>query len=142
MNYHSVGELIADQATHSVTPNTSVQAASEIMAQHQFGALPVMDDGTLVGVFTERDLLNRVVAQKLSPQTTEVAQVMTTDPVTIKASDSLVKSLTLMISNQFRHLPVIWDDGRVGMLSSREVPAEYWVLMENWIAARGGIQGS
>lgn len=139
MKYHSVGELIADQATYSVETSTSVQAAVEIMAEHQFGALPVIADGELVGVFTERDLLNRVVSQRLDPQSTAVSQVMTLDPVTIKASDSLVKSLTLMIGNQFRHLPVVWDDGRVGMLSSREIPAEYWVLMENWIVAKGGI---
>lgn len=139
MKYHSVGELIADQNTYSVAPGTSVQSATELMAEHQFGALPIIAEGKLAGVFTERDLLNRVVAAKLNPETTSVADVMTTDPVTINASDSLVKSLTLMIENHFRHLPVIWEDNRVGMLSSREVPADYWVLMENWIAAKKGL---
>jgi CBS domain-containing protein len=137
MVIREIGELIREQQMVTVPVTASVLDAAKCMADGHVGAVPVMQNGRLVGIFTERDLLNRVVAAGKNPATLSVADVMTPDPTTIQASDTLVNALDLMFDNAFRHLPVL-DDARslVGIMSCRDVPATYQVLRERWIKAR------
>lgn len=100
-------------------PTTTVRAASELMADKGVGAVLVVDKGQLVGIFSERDVVFRVVARGLDPATTVLAQVMTPQPKTIKPGNTFGYAMTLMHENGFRHLPVVEDGKPVGIVSAR-----------------------
>jgi CBS domain-containing protein len=106
----------------TVTSQTTVLEAARLMGRENIGAVAVVDDKTLQGVFTERDLMMRVVLQKRNPETTAVEEVMTTSVVTVTDSVSLAEALKIMIDKDIRHLPVIGAESKVfGMLSFRHV---------------------
>lgn len=136
MRYLNVGELVKAQETISLGPQSSVQDAAELMAAHRVGAIPVVDAGRLVGLFTERDLLNRVVAKGLQPVDVRLSAVMTEQPITVEPDVSLVEGLGIMSENGFRHLPVLAEDRVLGVLSCRDIPPDYWIMRDNWMAAR------
>lgn len=118
-------------------PQATVQEAAVLMAAHRVGAVPVIEaGGRLVGIFTERDLLNRVVSKGLLPEQLRLAEVMTADPVTVGVDASLVESLKVMHIRGFRHLPLVERDRVVGVLSCRDIPADYWLLWQNWESAQ------
>jgi CBS domain-containing protein len=100
-------------------PATSVRQAAEMMARKQVGAVLVVDGGRLVGIFSERDVVFRVVARGLDPAATPLAQVMTPDPKTIKPNNTFGHAMTLMHENGFRHLPVVEDGKPIGIVSAR-----------------------
>jgi CBS domain-containing protein len=100
-------------------PSTSVRQASEMMAKKKVGAVLVVDDERLLGIFSERDAVFRVIARGLDPATTPIEQVMTADPKTIKPSNTFGYAMTLMHENGFRHLPVVEDGKPVGIVSAR-----------------------
>lgn len=100
-------------------PQSTVQAASRLMAARQAGAVLVMEAGQLLGIFTERDVVFRVIAQGRSARTTRLAEVMTPDPVTIGPDVRFGRALRIMQQRSFRHLPVL-DRGRVvGIVAAR-----------------------
>jgi CBS domain-containing protein len=142
MSYHSVGALIRNQKTVSLGSHASVQEAAERMAEHRIGAVAVIDSGELKGLFTERDLLNRVVARGLQPRDVRLKEVMTRDPVTVGSDATLVGSLATMLEHKFRHLPVLEAGKVVGVLSCRDIPPDYWIMLENWITAQNELQAS
>ncbi|MEQ8495673.1 MAG: CBS domain-containing protein, partial [Gammaproteobacteria bacterium] len=87
---------------------------------HGTGAILVLDDMNLVGIFTERDALYRVLADGLDPNTTTVGAVMTPDPTTVHPDSLFSSALEIMHVGRFRHVPVV-DGGRpIGMVSSRD----------------------
>ena len=100
-------------------PTTTVREASELMARKQIGAVLVVEGERLIGIFSERDAVFRVVAHGLDPSATTLGEVMTPDPKTIKPNNTFGYAMTLMHENGFRHLPVL-DGGRpVGIVSAR-----------------------
>jgi CBS domain-containing protein len=101
------------------SPQTFVARAAQLMAAKNVGAILVVDDGDLVGIITERDVVFRVVARGLDPQTTMVAAVMTRSPVTIAPDQPLGVALTLMHEKGFRHLPVVEHGKPIGVVSAR-----------------------
>lgn len=113
---------IADTPPTAVTGDTMVLDAVKTMRTARVGAAAVIDDGTLRGIFTERDVMNSVVGAGLDPATTSVADVMVSEPVCVEVGTARSKALTLMLENHFRHLPVVDDEGRpLGMLSIRNL---------------------
>jgi CBS domain-containing protein len=106
----------------------------------RIGAAAVIDSGELKGLFTERDLLNRVVAKGLSPQDLRLEEVMTRDPVTVASDSTLVQALKTMFESGIRHLPVMERGRFAGVLSCRDIPADYWIMWENWEAARNELK--
>jgi len=100
-------------------PATTVRAASELMAKKGVGAVLIVDKGQLLGIFTERDAVFRVVACGLDPAATTLAQVMTPQPTTIKPAATFGHAMTLMHENGFRHLPVVDDGKPIGIVSAR-----------------------
>lgn len=121
-----------------LSPGQMVFEAAAIFSAHNIGGAPVLDGGRLVGVFTERDVLRRVVALACDPKATRVADVMTRNPRTIEAGTSLVRAFAIMSGGKFRHLPVVGDDGAVvAMLSMRDIPAGYRILHHQWVAWTG-----
>jgi CBS domain-containing protein len=110
----------------AVTPDASVTFAVCLMNYHAVGAVLVMDGDRLEGIFTERDVLRRVIEPGLDPRSTLVREVHTPDPHTIAGNDRALRAVAVMIDGNFRHLPVT-DDGKVcGTLSMREVTE--WLL--------------
>jgi CBS domain-containing protein len=106
----------------TVGKNASVRDALETMRRENAGALVIVEDGLAVGIFTESDLLRRVVARGLSLPDTELQSVMTS-PLTVATPEtSSEDALRLMVSNHVRHLPILDDEGRPrAMLSTRHL---------------------
>jgi len=103
----------------TVPPMTTVREASELMAGKQIGAVLVVEDEHLLGIFSERDAVFRVIARGLDPAATRLAQVMTPDPKTIKPNNTFGYAMTLMHENGFRHLPVVDGGKPIGIVSAR-----------------------
>lgn len=99
-------------ATYSVAPETSVFDALGMMAQHDIGAVLVMDHGRLVGIFTERDYARKIVLKGLSSRNVKVGEMMTANVQTVSPSDQITSVMNTMTNRRFRHLPVI-DEGKV-----------------------------
>ena len=89
-------DLIGNQATMSAEPQQTVLEIARMMVEHNIGAVPVLRNGQLVGIFSERDLMSRVVVKGRDPGNTPVSQVMTEDPLTVGPKDPLETCMTLM----------------------------------------------
>lgn len=115
-----ISELIRNQRIYLAPPHTTVSDAARGMKEMRVGAVMVVDQGRLIGIFTERDALFRVIAEGLDPTTTEIAKVMTHDPITVRPEKRFGHALHLMFDNGFRHVPVVEDGRPVGMVSARD----------------------
>ena len=100
-------------------PGTLVSKAAKLMAKKNAGAIMVVEGARLVGIFTERDVVFRVVARGLDAQTTRLAEVMTPAPDTIHPDKPFGYALLIMHERGFRHLPVIQDGKVIGIVSAR-----------------------
>jgi CBS domain-containing protein len=100
-------------------PETPVSKAAKQMAAKNVGAILVVEEDRLVGIFTERDVLFRIVARGLDPQATRLADVMTRAPHTVDPDKPFGYALLVMHEKGFRHLPVVQDGKLVGIVSSR-----------------------
>ncbi len=107
-------------SVHTVTADTSVADAAGAMVRGQFGSVVVMAGGTLMGIFTERDVL-RAAARQVDLSTSKVRDWMTPDPVTATADTSAADAAETMISQGFRHLPVTEDGRLLGIVSLRDI---------------------
>jgi CBS domain-containing protein len=119
MRQRSVVQLIKRQAIH-LAPSASVREAAQLMSEKHNGALLVMDEGRLAGIFTERDVLNRVVAVGRDPDSTPLSEVMTRDLVTLGPQTAATLALHVMGEVGFRHLPVVENDKVYGIISLRD----------------------
>src|SRR6267154_6616421 len=98
-----VYDLVKDRKIYSVEADRTVLEAARFMMQHKIGAAPVLRNGELVGIFSERDIMNRVVAVGRLPGTTKVSEVMTANPKAVDVSESIENCLYLMREFGFRH---------------------------------------
>ena len=109
-NKTTVGELLGDQQVISMPADATAFDAAQAMAAHHIGAIPVVHERELIGIFTERDLVNRVVATGKRPEDVLLRDAMTVGPMTITRSQSLSDAMNMMASHEYRHLPVLNDD--------------------------------
>jgi CBS domain-containing protein len=100
-------------------PHTTVAEAARLMKKGKVGAVLVVEEERLVGIFTERDALFRVIAPGLDPTTTEMRDVMTRDPTTVAPDETFGYALLLMHEHGFRHTPVVENGRPVGVVSAR-----------------------
>ncbi|MFM8800842.1 MAG: CBS domain-containing protein [Tagaea sp.] len=114
---HAVGE----QSLATLEPSATVLEAARMMAYLRIGALMVVEDDRLVGIFSERDALTRVVAKEIDPAATTLAQVMTPDPIVIAPDTTVQQALDIMAEKGFRHLPVAEDGKIVAIVSIRDL---------------------
>ena len=114
-----IEEVMERKKLLTAPPRTTVAKAAKLMAQRGVGALMVVDRQQLVGIFTERDALFRVIAQGLDYRTTRLVDVMTPGPTTVSPDKTLGYALLIMHEGHFRHLPVIEKGKLVGMVSAR-----------------------
>jgi CBS domain-containing protein len=106
----------------SVSPATTVRSAAEVMEREDVGSLPVVEDnGTLVGIVTDRDIVVRVVAAGNDADHVRVSEVLTEHLVPVRPDDELEYAMDLMAKNQVRRLPVVYDSQLVGMLAQADV---------------------
>jgi CBS domain-containing protein len=114
------------QGIESTTPEATVLEAVQQMNEHKIGALVVMDGDRVAGIFTERDVLRRVLGDEKDPATTRVGQVMTSKVVCCDPDADLDEVATLMKNRRIRHVPVCNGDGRLlGMVSIGDINAAY-----------------
>ena len=114
-------DLIKDRRLYSVESTRSVLEAARYMMEHNVGALPVLRDGVLAGILSERDIMNRVVAVGRTPGTTAVSEVMTANPRAVAADESIEECLFIMREFGFRHLPIVEGKELRGLVSLRDV---------------------
>jgi CBS domain-containing protein len=118
-----ISELLGRRSpvVHIVSPDQTVLDAVALMAARRVGAVPIVENGRLVGIFSERDLLRRVVAMGRPIDKTRLAEVMTADPVTASPNDERALAVLKMEEIQCRHLPIVAHGAVVDMLSIRDL---------------------
>lgn len=100
-------------------PETTVSKAAGMMEKKNVGAVMVVEKERLVGIFTERDAVFRVIARGLDARTTQLAEVMTLNPKTLDPNKSFGYALLMMHEHGFRHVPVVESGKPIGIVSSR-----------------------
>ena len=109
--------------------DNTIREAAVVLNDSNIGAACVLDDSRLIGILSERDILQKVVNFGRHTDTMRVAEAMTRNPRTVHADTSLVDAIAIMNEGHFRHLPVVGDDGRViSMLSIRDIPSEHQIM--------------
>ncbi len=114
-------DLLRNQVTVSAEAHQTVLEVARMMVEHNIGAVPVLQDGQLAGIFSERDLMSRVVVAGKDPACTPVREVMTENPLTVAPSDQIETCRTLMKRHGFRHLPICVGRHLQGVVSLRDV---------------------
>jgi CBS domain-containing protein len=108
---------------HIVSPTATVSEAVSLMAQLRIGSALVMEDGKLIGIFTERDTVRAISHSHDAPRH-EVSSWMTRDPMTVGPNEETEAALRTMLQHGFRHLPVMEKGEVIGMISMRDLAAE------------------
>jgi CBS domain-containing protein len=117
----SIGDVMTSNP-QSIEPSTSVADAARLMRDNDVGSLPVVENGRLAGIVTDRDIAVRAVAEGKDPQSTNVSEVYSGDLVTVDPQQDLDEALRLMARHQVRRLPVVEEDGRlVGIVAQADV---------------------
>jgi CBS domain-containing protein len=112
---------IKGNAIFSVTPTTTIYEALELMVEKNIGALLVSDHDKLVGIFTERDYARKVILKGKSSRDTLIGEAMTANPFTVTPDASIDECMKLMSGKKFRHIPVVLNEGLLGMISIGDV---------------------
>lgn len=121
MPNRSVSKIIAERPFIAAPIDMSVADAAALMRLHRQGAVLVVDDGQLIGICTERDIVFDVVASGLDPRRSPISTVMTCDPVAVGPDMPFGHALHLMFEGGFRHVPVVDIHGEVlGVVSARD----------------------
>ena len=129
----SMSELLEEHhaVIHSVDPDISVTECVSQMNEQQIGAMLVMREDRLLGIFTERDAITRVLGAGLEPSYTKVSAVMSNDPICITPSTTLDEAMAIVSNQRIRHLPVVQDSQVLGMVSAGDLT--HWLVED-----RGG----
>ena len=124
----SVGSVLArkSSAVWSIAPNSIVFDAIQLMADKNVGALPVVDNGKLVGMISERDYTRKVSLKGKSSKQTPVREIMTQEVVTVKIADSINECMRVMTDCRIRHLPVMEGERMIGLVSLGDLVK--WVI--------------
>ena len=114
-----VSSILEPRKLIFAAPEASVTDAARLMDKNRVGAVLVVEDGRLIGIFTERDAVCRVMAPGRDPATTRLTEVMTANPFTVSPDETFGYALLLMHDNGFRHVPVAENDRAIGVVSAR-----------------------
>jgi CBS domain-containing protein len=117
----TIRDLISNRTIHYVQPTQTVLEAASYMVDRNVGAVPVLEGTRLVGIFSERDIMKRVVTEGRDPRSTRISEVMSTDLRTLEPGASSEDAMCLMQSHGVRHLPVCEGRTLVGFLSLRDL---------------------
>lgn len=112
--------------THSVAPTMTIAAAVDLMNSNNIGSVLVMEGTRLVGIFSERDVLRRVVGGRIDAQRTPVSEVMSKELVVMRPTSTVADAMAVVSEKRIRHLPVV-EEGRVlGVLSAGDL--NHWLI--------------
>jgi len=111
-------------SVRTVSPSQSLVEAAELMKGEDVGSVPVVEEGRLTGIVTDRDIVTRAVAERRDPQTVKVSEVASRELVTVEPEQDLDEALALMADHQVRRLPVVEAGQLVGMLAQADVALE------------------
>ena len=139
MPHRPIRALVATQHIITAPADTLVTTAACAMKAAKVGAMLVVENGRLAGIFTERDALFRVLAEGLDPATTPISQVMTANPQTISPDKPFGHAMHMMFEGGFRHVPVVEDGRPVGMVSARDALAPEMEAFESELRQREQI---
>jgi len=119
----SLSSLLDEQnpIIHSVGSDVSITECVCRMNELKIGAMLVMEDNQLIGIFTERDAITRVLGTGLDPASTKISEVMTKNPVWVSASTTLEEAMGIITQRRIRHLPVVEDGKVLGVVSSGDL---------------------
>jgi len=123
-----LASLVKSQKIITLSPEATVHEASQKMAVHLVGSILVMEGDQLVGIFTERDLLNRVVAKDLDTKKTPLMQVMSKNVTTVPLSETVENCFRRMENTKCRHIPIVDGDRVVGVVTMRNILE--WITKE------------
>jgi CBS domain-containing protein len=129
----TIADIISRKGStvHTISPAATVLDATNKMNQHKLGALVVLSDGQVVGMFTERDVLRRVIGERRDPESTRVADVMTGEVICCSPETDMDEVSQIMQQRRIRHVPVCDAMGRVcGLISIGDVNAYYVMNQE------------
>jgi len=140
MPHRTIRDLIGSQTILTASAETSVSEAAGLMKRTNVGAIMVVEGGRLVGIFTERDALFRVIAEGREPHATRIAEVMTRNPQTIDPDKPLGHALHMMYEGGFRHVPVVENGRPLGMVSARDALGPELDAFESELAQREHIR--
>jgi CBS domain-containing protein len=129
-------DAVGSQPLSSLSPDDLVIDAVTIMHERHIGAILLTRDQALVGIITERDIVFRVVAARLDPEKTRIAEVMTADPDTVTPRADVMTALERMQTGGYRHLPVVDDGTLVGIVSIRDIYASVRAELEEAVLER------
>lgn len=126
----TIGTVLKQKAAEvwSTTPNASVYESIAMMADKKVGALPVIQQGALLGIISERDYARKVILQGRSSKDTPVAEIMTTPVIFISPQHTVADCMRIVSKNRIRHLPVLEKGQVVGMISIGDLVN--WVITE------------
>jgi CBS domain-containing protein len=141
MPTRKIKQVIEDQDILTAPRELSVREAAQRMAQARVGAIMITDDDQLVGIFTERDALVRVLSAGLNAASVTLEEVMTPNPMTSSPEVPLGHALHLMFEGGFRHVPIVEDGRPVGMISARDALGPELVAFEHELEQRDSITG-
>ena len=116
------------EAIHSVGPDTPVNECVRAMTAQKIGALIVIEGERLIGIFTERDALNKVLAAGLDPVSTKVSEVMTKDPYCIPPTTTVGEAMALVTKRRIRHLPIVEHGKVLAVVSSGDLT--HWLVKD------------
>lgn len=117
----SIEEIVRERPLYTATADQSVVEVAKFMAEKNIGALPVLDQDRLVGIFSERDIITRVVAKGIDASNAKVRDVMTSKIVVAEAGDSYESCLQKMQQVHCRHLPIVSGEKLIGVVSLRDL---------------------
>ena len=122
MTERTVFQSMSNRHVINLGPNASVWEAACVMTKANCGSVLIVDTpGTLLGIVTERDLMTRVLAKALNPQTTKVSDVMTKNPICVAPEKLVADAVLIMIERGFRHLPIVGPGEKIlGVFSVRD----------------------
>ncbi len=123
MNSTPISALLERKGSvvHAVPSTVTIAKAVDEMNRHRIGSIVVLENQRAVGIFTERDVLRRVVGQNVDPRVMRVADVMTTNLITIAPETSIEQTMILFADKRCRHLPVLSDGKLVGLISIGDI---------------------
>lgn len=119
-----LNQMLQDRRMYSVQARQTVHEVAQVMAALKVGAIMVLDRKELCGIFSERDLMTRVIVAGLDPKTTAVSDVMTSEVATVQDTAPAEVAMQMMQTHKCRHLPVLQGDEVVGLVSMRDLIAE------------------
>ena len=123
----------SQRAIYSVSPDDTIRQALEVMALHNIGALMVLKEQKLVGIFSERDYARKVVLKGKSSNEAKVSEVMTSKLITINTNHSIDQCMQIMTDNHIRHLPIVNDSQVMGLISIGDVVREMIAYQKSMI---------